>query len=549
MTSTLRTPTYLSYAGRVVDISSESAISFINNADYPIGLMLHFDDLDGGSGYSTATLTQAVRGATISAPLGSSNFTVGHDYACTPVIYGRDPNASPSSLSPGKYDVLLGSGRLQADSDEDNTKIYIDKDITVYRGAWYHNTALIGGCAIKVGNDTYLITAYNSGTGECTVAAAEINGSTSSLRYTEAGEKYQLISNYVVGSPFTFKYRTAPSCTLSYDVVDNALHITGAYSQSQGVPIQSYVMSVRYIMDGMEYTITHDRRFGVEIAEDFPILPVSSGNAYCTCELTTEDGAVKSFALTISALGTGTAIASLTDIGLLQVAAVPAGATVYIWREERDYPEYSSITEYSRFKYLGAKTNASSSTATVSYEDPTRANQRTYRYIVSVVETDDTVSVSNFTSQYNCYDRTCLIWQLERLGNGRYRRIANAYYNFTCDVDSGTIERVTGNAVYKSSAPRPKYIRGTDSYDAGTFTAILGTVTNPEASPRVINKFLDMMSSDGIFLLKSDYGDIKIVAITSDPTRTYGANIEDLGIVKVTFGWTEIDDIESAVIE
>jgi hypothetical protein len=57
------------------------------------------------------------------------------------------------------------------------------------------------------------------------------------------------------------------------------------------------------------------------------------------------------------------------------------------------------------------------------------------------------------------------------------------------------------------------------------------------------------MSSDGIFLLKSDYGDIKIVAITSDPTRTYGANIEDLGIVKVTFGWTEIDDIESAVIE
>lgn len=549
MQSTLRTPTYPSYENRVVDMSTESAISFTNNADYPIGLMLHFDDLDGGSGYSQAVLSQAARGATISMNLVYSNFTAGHDYACTPVIYGRNPNAAEGAQSPGKYDVLLGTGRLQADSDTDNTKIYIDKDITVIRGAWYHNTTLIGGCAIKVGNDTYLITAYNSSTGECTVAAADINGSTSSLRYTAAGEKYQLISNYVVGQPFTFKYRTAPSCTLDYDVVGNALYIIGDYSQSQGVPIQSYVMSVRYIMDGMEYTITHDRRFGVSIAEGFPILPVSSGNAYCTCEVTTEDGAVKSFSLTISALGTGTAIASLTDTGLLQVAAVPAGATVYIWREERDYPEYSSITEYSRFKYLGTKTNASGSAATISYDDATRANQRTYRYIVSVVETDDTVSVSNFTTQYNCYDRTCLIWQLERLGNGRYRRIDNAYYNFTCDVDSGTIERVTGNAVYKSSALRPKYIRGTDSYDIGTFTAILGTVTTPEATPRIINKFLDMMSSDGIFLLKSDYGDVKIVAITENPTRTYGANIEDLGITKVTFGWTEIDDIESAVIE
>ena len=546
MQSTLRTPTYPSYENRVVDMSSESAISFINNADYPIGLMLHFDDLDGGSGYSTATLTQAARGATISATLGASNFTAGHDYACTPVIYGRNPNAAEGAQSPGKYDVLLGTGRLQADSDEDNTKIYIDKDITVYRGAWYHDTTLIGGCAIKVGNDTYLITAYNSGTGECTVAAAEINGSTSSLRYTEAGEKYQLISNYVVGSPFTFKYRSAPTCTLTTAVADKALHITGAYSQAQNVPIQSYVMSVEYRFDLMEYTITHDRRYGVDIAEDFPIIPVNSESASrgmdITCEITTEDGAVIVVTDTATILGTGNITIHATNGTTINVESMPSGARAYIWREERDNPEYSEYSLYQRFKYLGSTTNN-------HFEDYTTANQRTYRYIAAVVQTDGTILVSNFTEQYNSYDRTCLIWQLERLGNGRYRRIDNAYYNFTCDVDSGTIERVTGNAVYKSSAPRPKYIRGTDSYDTGTFTAILGTVNSPEAKPNLINKFISMMSSDGIFLLKSDYGDIKIVAITSDPTRTYGANIEDLGIVKVTFGWTEIDDIETAVIE
>jgi hypothetical protein len=440
----------------------------------------------------------------------------------------------------------LGTGGLQADSDEDNTKIYIDKDITVYRGAWYHNTTLIGGCVIKVGNDTYLITDYNSGTGECTVSAADINGSTSSLRYTEAGEKYQLISNYVVGQPFTFKYRSAPTCTLTTAVADKALHITGAYSQAQNVPIQSYVMSVEYRFDLMEYTITHDRRYGVDIAEDFPIIPVNSESASrgmdITCEITTEDGAVIVVTDTVTILGTGNITIHATNGTTINVESMPSGARAYIWREERDNPEYSEYSLYQRFKYLGSTTNN-------YFEDYTTANQRTYRYIAAVVQTDGTILVSNFTDQYNSYDRTCLIWQLERLGNGRYRRIANAYYNFTCDVDSGTIERVTGNAVYKSSAPRPKYIRGTGSYDTGTFTAILGTVNSPEAKPNLINKFISMMSSDGIFLLKSDYGDIKIVAITSDPTRTYGANIEDLGIVKVTFGWTEIDDIESAVIE
>lgn len=547
MTSTLRSPTYPSYENRVVDISTESSLTFVNNADYPLVLHLQFKDLDSGSTSGTAIYTSAVRGNTISVALTSSNFTAGHDYACTPTIYGKDPNAAAGSTSPGRYDVLLGSGRVQADSEEDNTKIYIDKDITCIKTAWYDSTTLIGGCAIKVGNDTYIITAYNSATGECTVASASINGSTSTLRYTAAGEKYQLIGNYVVGSPFVFKYRSAPSCTLSYDIEDNVLRVTGTYSQAQGVPMQSYIMRAYYQVGVLGYTITHERKYGVTISEDFPIPVSASGNTYIYCEITTEDGAVKEFTLAVPAeQSIGTVVATISDIGTLTVKNMPAGSRAYIWREEKDSPD----TNYDKLRYMGYVRNNTEAVRDGSYSDDLRANQRSYRYRVALVESDGSVSVTaEPTAEYTVYARTCFIWQLERLGNSHYRKLTNAYFTFTCDVDSGTIEHVTSNAAHKSSGKLPKYIRGTDSYDTGTLTAILGSVSSPEATPYDIRRFIEAMSSDGIFLLKTDYGDIKIVGITSNPIRQYGASIEELGITRVTFGWTEIDDIETAVIE
>ena len=549
MTSTLRSPTYPSYENRVVDISAESNLTFINNADYPLLLSLQFKDLDSGLTSGTAIYTSAARGSTISVGLTASNFTAGHDYACTPTIYGRDPNADEGSLSPGKYDVLLGTGRVQADSEEDNTKIYIDKDITCIKTAWYDSTKLIGGCAIKVSNDTYIITAYNSSTGECTVTSASINGSTSSLRFTSAGEKYQLIGNYVVGSPFVFKYRSTPTCTLSYDIEDSILHITGTYSQAQGVPIQSYVMRAWYQIDNLDYTITHERKYGVTIAEDFPVSAAASGNMYVYCEITTEDGATKDFTLAVPAPQTvGMVAVSISDIGTLTIEDMPAGSTAYIWREEKF--NRAGIDNYNELRYMGSVANNEVTVRDGSYTDQLRANLQGYRYRVALVESDGTISVTaQPTSQYNENSRTCLLWQLERLGNSRYRMVQNAYFTFSCDLDSGTIEHITSNAAHKSSGKLPKYIRGTDSYDIGTLTAILGTVSSPEATPYDIKRFIDIMSSDGIFLLKTDYGDIKIVGITSNPVRQYGASIEELGITRVTIGWTEIDSIETAVIE
>ena len=546
MISTLRTPTYPSYEGRTIDKSTESTLTWTNNADYPLMFELAFKDLDSGSASSGTLSSEAVRGAIVSANL-ASYLTAGHDYACTLTAYGRDPSAAVGSTSPGKYDVLLGTGKLQDDSEVTN-KVYLNKGITCIKLPSRNSGTLQGGCAVKISNDTYLITAYNSATGETTISAEPINGATSSLRATSAGESYSLISNYVVGQPFTFKVRSEPTCTLSYTINNGMLRVTGEYTQAQNVPLQSYKMSATYTLgNNLSTTIEHDTVYGTVISEDFPISPASSGNM-CTisCEITTADDCTKTVTLTVPTLATANDITLTKTTGTaFNITGRPTGALVHVWREERDKPEYSTESQYNRTKYIGA-------ISANYYNDNTAGHQRTYRYHVVAVETTGesagTVHYSAYTEQYNVYDRTCVLWQLTRLGTHKYQLVAYKYFTFSCDVDSGTVETVTGNAVYKASALKPKYIRGSDGYEIGTLTAILGTVLTPEAEPSDIRKFVEMMTSDGLFLLKTDYGDVKIVAIVDNPARQYGASIEQLGITKVTVTWAEIDDIDTAVI-
>ena len=543
MTSTLRAPTYPSYDGRTIDKTEEGTLTFTNNADYPLIFGLNFTDLDSGSPTSGTLLSEATRGATISANVAGF-LTAGHDYACTLTVYGRDPSAAEGSTSPGKYDVLLGTGKLQDDSDVTST-VYLNKGITCIKSPSRSGDTLQGGCAVKISNDTYLITAYNATTGAATISAEPINGSTATLRTTAAGETYSLISNYVVGQPFTFKVRSEPSCTLSYSVTNSGrIRVTGAYSQAQNVPLQSYKMTAVYRFDsGLTATIEHEKTYSTTISEDFPISPETTGYmCEISCEVTTADDCTKTFTLNVPALATADDIGIAPSVGTsFDITGRPAGAFVHVWREERDKIEESTISQYDRVKYLGKISAA-------HYDDHIAGHQRTYRYHVAVVETSGTVHYSPYTSQINVYDRSCTIWQMTRLGVHEYQLMTNSYCTFRCDVDSGTVETVTGNAVYKSSAAKPKYIRGSDAYDTGTLTAILGTVVTPEAGPADIRKFVEMMTSEGIFLLKTDYGDVKIVAIVDNPARTYGASIEELGITKVSFSWAEIDDIDTAVI-
>ena len=81
-----------------------------------------------------------------------------------------------------------------------------------------------------------------------------------------------------------------------------------------------------------------------------------------------------------------------------------------------------------------------------------------------------------------------------------------------------------------------------------TRMALLGSVTNQNAAPYQIEDWREFIAQTGPFLLKTENGEVKIVAITGDPTRQYGTSLAEIGTVRVTYGWTEVDDIKRAVI-
>ena len=158
-------------------------------------------------------------------------------------------------------------------------------------------------------------------------------------------------------------------------------------------------------------------------------------------------------------------------------------------------------------------------------------------------------------------DRGRRYWAMTRYA-GRYENSPTrattstaATHELIYDLQPGTIETCINSQVYNAESEKPKYIHGSDNYDKGTFTVILTNEDNPDithnkdvvARPVDIRNWQEFVSSEGPFLLKTDKGDVKIVQISSNPVRSYGSGIADIGIVKVTVGWTEVDDISKAV--
>lgn len=147
MRSTIRTITNVSIDGRAVDTSQEG-LQFTVNSDGLSRVEYHWHDINTASAWTTSVgngwETIKERGGTVTMSL--SGFTAGHDYICEPIIFQSKTNAAESDASPGKYDVFMGGGRLQADSST-ATQVYIDKDIGFIHTPVESGSKLIGGCA------------------------------------------------------------------------------------------------------------------------------------------------------------------------------------------------------------------------------------------------------------------------------------------------------------------------------------------------------------------------------------------------------------------
>lgn len=561
MRSTMQTITNVNYAGRAVDTTDEQYLTFTNNCDSLSYVRLNVRDSEGNA-WSTSIgdgLTMSVqRGQTVRM---SPSWTAGQDYTVTPVIYQSVPNVSQSSISPGKYDVYMGSGRVQADSAATD-EIYIDKDISFIKAPIYStgDTVLVGGCAIQLSDRTLLITDYDPETGLAEVAAANINGTTGTLRLTTQGEPYKLITNYLVCDTFAFSARALPSLSLAYEISDSGVEVTGTYSQAQGVALQSWKMWATYAeesSDSKRFEIEHETQYTYTIEDIFPLI-ASDGETQLSaptdiyCEVTTQDGVTVQEHVQILT-DTENKLTVTATSTMIQAAGLPdENCRIFVFRHQnywqREQGGGTPTLNFAGLKYIGDSASYTESSGTYTYNLYTAetGHNATYQFIVVGIDSNGYVYYGK-SADVNVPEKT---WSLQHLVKTGYRtyRTEGVRYDFAIEVSPGNIETVTDSKVYGTESRFPKYVKSPDRYDTGSFTAVLGSIHAQEASAHEIATWAEFIAQGGAYLLKTDSGDVKIVAITGNPARQYGASLAELGITKVTYTWTEIDSADTAVI-
>ena len=560
MRTAMRTITNVSYDGRAVDVQQETAVTFTNNCDHIGYITLEISDMESHekSVYSKGdgVTTDYVRGQTVSFGMSSlGSLDTGHDYICVPTIFQRQAGDMSSETSPGKYDVYMGGGRVQQSSTAVN-EVYIDRDISCIITPIMRNSVLVGGCVLRLDDRDLLITAYDAATGKATVSGAKINGATSSLRATAVGEPYKLITNYLRCDPFVFYYRTTPSLTLSCSLTANGIEVTGQYSQAQGTELMCYRLYAVYNGNGdgqhsqqnSTSTVEHELKYSTEISDIFPMSSTLSGEelpaaADIYCEATTQDGVTVQTRerLTISAVNELTVTVNTAES--LSISGLPAGVKYSVWRRQNlrqaEHEGETPVLTYVGYKYVGSYDRANFSTAEAGYDT-------TYQYIVCAADGEGGIYYG-ISGEARIASKKWSLQHLRKTGANSYIT-DGARYDFTCDVTPAAIETVIGSEVYGTEGRFPKHIHGSDRYERGSFTALLGSIFDREPSARDIERWTEFIAQEGHFLLKTENGDVKIVAITGDPARQYGTSLAEIGLVRVTYSWIEVDDTDRAVV-
>ena len=553
MRTAMRTVTDINFAGRTVDVEVDTQLRMTCNSDHISRYKLERRDLTTGTDMSTTVVGDGVstdygRGSVLTVNMNYPlQYVAGHDFMFTPTIYQRQAGDMSEKTSPGKYDVYMGAGKVQADSTT-NSEVAIDKGIGFILAPTKtnSNTILVGGCVLRLNDRDLLIESYNPTTGIATVSAAKINGTTSTLRATTAGEPYKLITNYLRCEPFVFYSRKAPELTLTTAIVDGYLSVVGAYSQAQGTELQSWKMTATYSYDQSddELTIEHEEQFNTTIADTFPLLAADDNEpkarCYIKCEITTQDGVTKEVTTMLEYDAPKTMTIQVADS--YNVVAKNFTGTIHVWRRE---------SNWISLRYIGSTSYASGGDTILYTKD--MGYGIGYTYYVTGVDANGNLSMGYNADEngnpgfVGINSKKWSLQHLTKIGYHKYRADGDRY-DFVVDVNPAAIATVTGNAVYGTEGRFPKYIHGSDNYEQGSFTALLGSITNQNAAPYQIEDWREFIAQTGPFLLKTENGEVKIVAITGDPTRQYGTSLAEIGTVRVTYGWTEVDDIKRAVI-
>ena len=536
--SSLRTITNINIDGQALDAATKrQTLSFKVNCDSLSWVTLKYYDNTTGDTFTRyypkgGVMIAKHNGETFSGwfgydeESGTSPYTLGHDYTAVPTIYQNYPQTGhPDNVGEGKYDVLLGSGRVQ-ESVSSSTSVYIDKGITSIKSPIRYGEGaeerLIGGCMLEIGGVQTLIESYNSRTGLAELASAVT---------ADAGTQFYLVSNYLECDPFTWYCRSEPEVTLTAAYGADGLTVSGEYSQGEDIAMQYYQFSY-----GSE---TGEKCFTYTFEDVFPLPAESSavGSRLVYCDVVTQDGQyiragtlpsgrASSFPPTSFAVEN----ASERKVTLSINGTFVGGSNMFFWRaEENCDPVLVGVS------------------LTGQCNDLTAESGKSYTYRAAVCSNS---SVIYFETSLTVMSKRTRITALTENGMYYHRRrfTAGSALYFDIGTEQGSIEHKTGVQLVETQTGQPNAIYGSQDYESGrlrVYAELLGDISSPmtEGLKRVtaIEEFL---SQNRPFLIADNAGNTRIVTITSI-SREYD---HKTGMTAFDIGWTELCKAGEALI-
>lgn len=124
-------------------------------------------------------------------------------------------------------------------------------------------------------------------------------------------------------------------------------------------------------------------------------------------------------------------------------------------------------------------------------------------------------------------------------------------WTFVASIDSGEIINNVNRNLHVGTSRYPTVTRGSNNYQSGSFSADLLTIECPTEeiydNIQKVNKWIEFINDDCLFILKSDKGDVWIVSISENTSRSYDESVNPI-LTKVSYSWIEIDDPDNIQI-
>lgn len=535
--SSLRTITNINIDGQTLDAATQrQTLSFKVNCDSLSWITLKYYDNTNGDTFvryypKGGVMIAKHNGETFSGwfgydeETGTSPFSLGHDYTAVPTIYQNYPETGhPDNVGQGKYDVVLGSGRIQQAANS-STAVYIDKGITSIKSPIRYgdpgSERLIGGCMLEIAGVQTLIESYNSRTGLATLTSAIT---------ADAGTQYSLVSNYLECDPFNWYCRSDPVVTLTAAYSGDGVTVSGEYSQAEGTAMQSYQFNFLGEYGEKSFTYTFEDTFPLPYDKN----KVSAAVVYC--DVVTQDGKYQQAGAHPvgnynSSILTLTATENVSD---RKVALSVSGATlnnqkIFYWRSEASGDPV----------LVGISTG--------SFDDLTAESGKTYTYravvlVGSVVcYADKTVTITSKRTRITALSENSKSYHRRKFTAGM------ALY-FDIGTEQESIDRRNGAQLVEVQTGEPNVIYGEQDYESGrlrVYAEMLGSITEPMTDGLSrITAAMNFLNQKRPFLIADNSGNTHIVTITS-VSREYDYKT---GMTAIDISWTELCKVGEAII-